>query len=139
RRRRPLRGRAVEGARARRDRATRGHARALTRHRTAPRARWDAVRDFPAVRNRLFVPLLPIFALTGFSALTLQVVWQRVISLHSGVDLSSTTTVVAAFLGGLGVGSLLGGWLADRLGPDRSLAAFALANAGIGVFAWISL
>ncbi|HEX7094823.1 MAG TPA: fused MFS/spermidine synthase, partial [Acidimicrobiales bacterium] len=83
--------------------------------------------------------LAPVFATTGFSALVLQVVWQRVISLHSGVDLSSTTTVVAAFLGGLGVGNLLGGRLADRLGPTRSLVAFAAANVGIGVFAWISL
>jgi predicted membrane-bound spermidine synthase len=91
------------------------------------------------MRNRLAVVLGPIFALTGFSALTLQVVWQRVISLHSGVDLASTTTVVAAFLAGLGFGSLLGGWLADRIGPRRSLALFALANVGIGVFAWISL
>ncbi|MEO8692684.1 MAG: fused MFS/spermidine synthase [Acidimicrobiales bacterium] len=91
------------------------------------------------MRNRLAVVLGPIFALTGFSALTLQVVWQRVISLHSGVDLASTTTVVAAFLAGLGFGSLLGGWLADRLGPRRSLIGFALANVGIGVFAWISL
>jgi spermidine synthase/MFS family permease len=85
------------------------------------------------------VTLAPIFAVTGFSALVLQVVWQRVISLHSGVDLSSTTTVVAAFLAGLGVGNLLGGRLADRLGPTRSLVAFALANVGIGVFAWLSL
>jgi predicted membrane-bound spermidine synthase len=91
------------------------------------------------MRNRLAVVLGPIFALTGFSALTLQVVWQRVISLHSGVDLASTTTVVAAFLAGLGFGSLLGGWLADRLGPRKSLASFALANVGIGVFAWVSL
>ena len=91
------------------------------------------------MRNRLAVVLGPIFALTGFSALTLQVVWQRVISLHSGVDLASTTTVVAAFLAGLGFGSLLGGWLADRLGARRSLASFALANVGIGAFAWISL
>ena len=91
------------------------------------------------MRNRLAVALGPIFALTGFSALTLQVVWQRVISLHSGVDLASTTTVVAAFLAGLGFGSLLGGWLADRLGARRSLATFAIANVGIGVFAWISL
>jgi spermidine synthase len=91
------------------------------------------------VRKRLSVTLAPIFAITGFSALVLQVVWQRVISLHSGVDLSSTTTVVAAFLGGLGVGNLLGGRLADRLGPRRSLTAFAFANVGIGVFAWLSL
>jgi predicted membrane-bound spermidine synthase len=91
------------------------------------------------MRNRLAVILAPIFALTGFSALNLQVVWQRVISLHSGVDLASTTTVVAAFLAGLGFGSLLGGWLADRLGPRRSLAMFAIANVGIGIFAWVSL
>jgi predicted membrane-bound spermidine synthase len=91
------------------------------------------------VQRRLAATLAPIFAITGFSALVLQVVWQRVISLHSGVDLSSTTTVVAAFLAGLGLGNLLGGRLADRLGPTRSLVAFAVANVGIGVFAWLSL
>ena len=83
--------------------------------------------------------LFAVFAVTGFSALTLQVVWQRVISLHAGVDLFSFTTVVAAFLAGLGLGSLLGGVLADRLGPRRSLLAFAASNAGIGIFAWFSL
>ena len=76
---------------------------------------------------------------TGFSALTLQVVWQRVISLHAGLDLLASTTVVTAFLAGLGVGSLAGGALADRLGPRRSLLAFALSNAAIGVLAWSSL
>jgi spermidine synthase len=90
---------------------------------------------FRIVRPALF----GVFAATGFSALTLQVVWQRVISLHAGVDLLASTTVVTAFLAGLGLGSLAGGALADRLGPRRSLFAFALSNAGIGVFAWSSL
>ncbi len=80
-----------------------------------------------------------VFLLTGFSALTLQVTWQRVLSLHSGVDLVSFTTVVAAFLAGLGLGNLLGGWLADRLGPRRSVGAFSLSNIGIGLFAWVSV
>lgn len=80
-----------------------------------------------------------VFVMTGFSALTLQVVWQRVMSLHAGVDLVSFTTVVAAFLGGLGVGSLAGGALADRLGARRSVDAFAVSNIGIGAFAWMSL
>lgn len=93
---------------------------------------------FAAMSRRVSVALTPIFALTGFSALLLQVVWQRVISLHSGVDLSSFVTVVAAFLAGLGVGSLLGGRLADRLGPRRSLVAFSLANVGIGAYALVS-
>lgn len=89
--------------------------------------------------RRLKAVLFALFAVTGFSALTLQVVWQRVISMHAGVDLFSFTTVVSAFLGGLGIGSLLGGALADRLGPRRSLLAFACSNAGIGVFAWLSI
>ena len=88
---------------------------------------------------RLKAVLFALFAVTGFSALTLQVVWQRVISLHAGVDLFSITTVVSAFLAGLGLGSVLGGVLADRLGPRRSLLAFAVSNAAIGVFAWLSM
>ena len=83
--------------------------------------------------------LFLVFAATGFSALTLQVVWQRVISLHAGLDLLAATTVVTAFLAGLGLGNLAGGALGDRLGARRSLLAFALSNAGIGAFAWISL
>lgn len=83
--------------------------------------------------------LYVVFAITGFAALTLQVVWQRVIALHSGVDLVSFTTVVAAFLAGLGLGSLLGGWLADRLGGRTSLLAFSAANLVIGLFAFISI
>ena len=89
--------------------------------------------------RRLKLVLVAVFAITGFSALTLQVVWQRVISLHAGVDLFSVATVVSAFLAGLGLGSLAGGVLADRLGPRRSLLAFAVSNAGIGAFAWFSV
>ena len=39
-------------------------------------------------------------------ALCLQVVWQRVISIHGGVDLFSSATVVAAFMAGLGLGKI---------------------------------
>lgn len=92
-----------------------------------------------AMSKRPRFALYLVFGLTGFSALTLQVVWQRVISIHAGVDLFSITTVVSAFLAGLGLGSLAGGWLADRLGARRALAAFAASNAGIGVFAWLSI
>jgi predicted membrane-bound spermidine synthase len=97
-------------------------------------------RSTPARRRVPPRPLLvALFALTGFSALCLQVVWQRIISIHGGVDMFSSATVVAAFMAGLGLGSLLGGALADRLGPRRSITAFALANAGIGLFGWASL
>src|SRR5688572_29265428 len=80
-----------------------------------------------------------LFAVTGFSALCLQVVWQRVISIHGGVDLFSSATVVAAFMAGLGLGNLVGGTLADRLGARRSILAFAIANLGVGLFGWASI
>lgn len=66
---------------------------------------------------------------TGFAALVNQITWQRVIALHAGVDLESGTTVVVAFLAGLGVGSLIGGRIADRL--DRSGALVALGVSGL--------
>lgn len=91
------------------------------------------------MRTALRPLLFATFAATGFSALTLQVVWQRVLSLHAGIDLMASTTVVTAFMAGLGLGSLAGGALADRLGARRSLLAFALSNAAIGAFAWFSL
>jgi predicted membrane-bound spermidine synthase len=83
--------------------------------------------------------VIALFAVTGFSALCLQVVWQRVISIHGGVDLFSSATVVAAFMAGLGLGNLVGGTLADRLGARRSILAFAIANFGIGLFGWASI
>ncbi|MGH9181347.1 MAG: fused MFS/spermidine synthase, partial [Acidimicrobiales bacterium] len=89
----------------------------------------------PGTRRVLFA----VFAATGFSAVGLQVVWQRVISLHGGADLFSVATVVGAFLAGLGLGNLAGGALADRLGARRSLLAFAVANVAIAVFAWASI
>lgn len=91
------------------------------------------------MRSALRPILFATFAATGFSALTLQVVWQRVLSLHAGIDLLAATTVVTAFMAGLGLGSLAGGAIADRLGAKRSLLVFALSNAGIGAFAWSSL
>ena len=100
----------------------------------------DPMRDTGAAMTRSTRRVLTaVFTATGFSALTLQVTWQRVISLHAGVDLASLTTVIAAFLAGLGLGSLVAGWVADRLGPRRSLAGFAASNAAIGVFAVISV
>jgi spermidine synthase len=80
-----------------------------------------------------------VFFASGASALICQSVWQRVLSLHAGMDLFSTTTVVAAFMAGLGLGSLLGGALADRVTPVRALFLYALCEACIGAFGLISV
>ncbi len=61
-------------------------------------------------------------------------------SSHCGqCALFSSTTIVAAFMAGLGLGSLLGGVVADRVGPRGCLLAFATSNAGIALFGWQSV
>ena len=57
--------------------------------------------------------------------------------IFSGADVHAATIVVAAFMAGLGCGSLGGGQIADRVSRRRSIALFAaaeLAVAGFGLF-----
>ncbi|HEY7635332.1 MAG TPA: fused MFS/spermidine synthase [Gemmatimonadales bacterium] len=79
-----------------------------------------------------------IFCASGFAALLYQVVWQRVLFATFGVNIEAVTTVVTAFLAGLGVGSLLGGRLAE--GSDRTLLlGFGAIEGTIGLFGLLSL
>lgn len=79
-----------------------------------------------------------LFFLSGFTALLYQVVWQRLLGLFSGADVYAATIIVAAFMAGLGIGSLAGGRLADGLTRRRSLAMFAAAELAVGLFGLIS-
>ncbi|HEX4861264.1 MAG TPA: fused MFS/spermidine synthase [Rhizomicrobium sp.] len=78
------------------------------------------------------------FFVSGMPALIYQLVWQRVLFRIFGVSMDSVTVVVAAFMLGLGVGSLLGSWLTmqKRLRPLLVVAAMECA---IGVFGVCSL
>jgi spermidine synthase len=82
--------------------------------------------------------LLGIFFVSGFTALLYQVVWQRMLGLFSGSDVRSISVVVASYLVGLGLGSLLGGWLSDRLSPRRAVQIYGLCDLGIAAFALLS-
>jgi predicted membrane-bound spermidine synthase len=86
-------------------------------------------------RQSVVTLLVAAFFLSGFGALLYQVSWQRMIGLFSGSDIRSVTIVVGAYLGGLGLGSLVGGLGADRLRRHRALQAFSLSNYGIALFA----
>lgn len=88
--------------------------------------------------RRIVVGLSIIFFVSGFAALLYQVVWQRMLGLLSGSDVRSVTIVTSAFLGGLGMGSWLGGRLADRLDSTGAIRAYGLCNLGIAAFAVIS-
>jgi spermidine synthase len=83
-------------------------------------------------------PFEMVFAATGFAGLLLQVVWQRIISLHVGVDLVASTSVVAAFMAGLGVGSLLGSSIASRWSTRANLMVYAVSVVGIGAYGLMS-
>lgn len=82
--------------------------------------------------------LMLAFFASGFAALLCQVAWQRMLGIFAGSDTVSAALVVGAFLMGLGLGSLAGARLADRLSPARALLGFALCEAGVAVFALLS-
>src|ERR1035437_2358455 len=82
--------------------------------------------------------LLAFFFLSGFPALLYQVVWQRVLFTIYGVNIESVTMVVSAFMLGLGLGSLAGGWISERPGVPL-LMAFGAIELGIAVLGVFSL
>jgi predicted membrane-bound spermidine synthase len=88
------------------------------------------------VRIPVWIPL--VFCTTGFAALLYQVVWQRVLYSTFGVNVEAVTTVVTAFLAGLGVGSLAGGRLAR--GTNRTILLLCgFIEIAIGIFGVWSL
>ena len=78
------------------------------------------------------------FFISGFAALTYQIVWQRMLVLPIGADVYSTTIIVAAFMAGLGVGSLVGGQVADRLTTLQCVLLFMAAELSVGIFGFAS-
>src|SRR6202158_3194783 len=80
--------------------------------------------------------LCALFFFSGFPALIYQLTWQRELFLIFGVNIESVTIVVTAFMLGLGLGSLVGGWLSKRRGIPLLplLAAIELMTGAFGVF-----
>jgi MFS family permease len=71
--------------------------------------------------NGLF---LAAFACSGLASLIYQTTWTRLLTLYMGHSTAAASTVLAAFIGGLGGGAALGGYVARRLSPRRSLDAY---------------
>ena len=81
----------------------------------------QSFRDAAMARDLLALRLLIVaFFLSGTGALIYQVIWQRMLGLFAGADSTSAALVVGAFLLGLGIGSLIASYLADRLTPRRA-------------------
>ena len=67
-----------------------------------------------------------LFFLSGAAALVYQVLWLRLMGLVFGVTVHAATTVLASFMSGLALGSLVAGRFAPRL--RRPLLWFGVAE-----------
>ena len=79
-----------------------------------------------------FASLCLLFLLSGACGLTYQVLWLRLLALVFGVTVHAASTVLASFMAGLALGSILAERLARRRDP---LKVFAALEAGIAVSA----
>ncbi len=75
-------------------------------------------------------PLMVSVFLSGAAGLAYQIVWLRKLSLHMGATSYALSAVLAAFMGGMALGSRLLGPLADRSGA-RPARIYALLQLGI--------
>jgi spermidine synthase len=73
-------------------------------------------KALPAVAVAIPAAVLVIFFISGTSALIDQIVWTRALYRIFGVTSLAASTVLAAFMGGLAIGSYLFGRLIDRRG-----------------------
>lgn len=92
------------------------------------------------VDTRSFLPtwtriLCILFFFSGFPALIYQLTWQRELFRIFGVNIESVTIVVTAFMLGLGIGSLAGGWISKKSGMRLLplLAAIEISTAAFGI------
>jgi predicted membrane-bound spermidine synthase len=103
---------------------------------TAEASTLASARTGAAARAAPWVRVLCVlFFFSGFPALIYQLVWQRALFRIFGVNIESVTIVVTAFMLGLGLGSLAGGWLSKRRGIPLLplLAAIELLTATFGI------
>jgi spermidine synthase len=98
-----------------------------------------AISNFKdAAQRRQLLLLCVLFFCSGMPALVYQIVWQRALFAIYGVNAESVAVVVSAFMLGLGLGSLVGGWVSARF-PGRTMALFGAAELGVALFGICSL
>ncbi len=78
---------------------------------------------------------LAAYAASGLAGLIYEVAWVRTLTLYMGHTTAATSTVVAAFMGGMAAGAGLGGRIAARLPPRRALVGYALLESVVVVMA----
>ena len=80
-------------------------------------------------------PFLALFAASGAAALIYEVVWTRLLTLQMGHGVAAASTVLAAFMAGLALGSAVAGRRGGRLSPLAALQVYAGLEWTIGALA----
>ncbi|HJP94370.1 MAG TPA: fused MFS/spermidine synthase [Pyrinomonadaceae bacterium] len=73
------------------------------------------------------------FVLSGATGLIYEVLWARMLGLVFGATTLAISTVLAAFMGGLALGSVLAGRLASRI--TKPIATYGFMEIGIAIYA----
>jgi predicted membrane-bound spermidine synthase len=84
------------------------------------------------MRSKAALAYSLLFFLSGATGLVYELLWVRVLYQSFGSTIQSVTTVVAAYMGGLGFGAWLFGRLADRRAQPAAL--YGWLEVAIGVF-----
>jgi predicted MFS family arabinose efflux permease len=87
-----------------------------------------APRRFPAAAF-----IIALFFVSGAAGLVYEVVWMQMLAVTLGGTAPAVAAVLAAFMGGLALGSALGGRLVDRFG--RPLLWYAGLELFVGLYA----
>src|SRR5262249_8022628 len=97
--------------------------------------REPVARTEPSVPRATLAALVICFFFSGAASLMLEVVWTRQLRLVFGSTTLAVSTILVAYMLGLGLGGL-GGWrLAGRL--RDGVRAFGLVEIGIGFYALV--
>ena|SRR5215212_7879457 len=102
--------------------------RVLSSVRTAARTAGRSLAE--ASRGRL-ARMAVIFVVSGSAGLIYELLWLRILAITFGVTAYAISTVLAGFMGGLALGSLVAGRFTDRL--KSPLRAYATVEALIAV------
>ena len=78
---------------------------------------------------------LGAYACSGLAGLIYEVSWTRLLTLEMGRGIAASSTVLAAFMGGLALGAALAGRTASTMTPKQALQAYAGLELAVAVLA----
>lgn len=96
----------------------------------------DAIRGIEKQTRQIGAAVIACFFFSGATGLIYEVLWTWMLGLVFGHTVFAITTVLAAFMAGLGLGSYWFGKIADR--HQHPLRLYGILEIGIGIYALLT-